>query len=163
MTIPALPKIFWSLFAVTLLASGASAQRLESDYDCVRGFGGRLERISRLSAELRNENLAKAQAKAQAEKAASEAGPGQIHNTLVAMRDAVGVGEQIADYIERHPNISVEFDVIPTVSSHDEIGGSVPLVTLRLNKQLPRTPRVLAAAIANEAFELMYDRMPESA
>jgi len=166
-TIPALPKIFWSFFTLTLLAGAVNAQKLESDYDCVRGFGGRIERVHKLVAEFRAEQQDKAVAANRAAenrlRSEKEAGPGKIHDALVAMRDAVGVGEKVADYIERHPNISVEFDAIQGISSHDEIGGSVPLVTLRLNKELPRTARILAAAIANEAFEMMYDQMPETA
>lgn len=160
--IPAQPKIVWSL---TLLVLAAPAAALDPDYECVRGFGGRMERISRMSDELRQEQQAKAvsgQAAATKARQQAETGPGRIHETMVAMRDAVGVGEKVADYIERHPNISVEFHAIPGLSSHDEIGGSVPLITLRINKDLPRTPRVLSIPIAKEAFEMMYADMPES-
>src|SRR5687767_2983081 len=110
MTIPALPKIFWSFVAVSIFAGPVSAQRLESDHDCVRGFGGRLERISRMSAELRNENIKKAEAARAQAKAESEAGPGRINAALDSMRIEAGVGGGVHDYLLRHPNISVEFD-----------------------------------------------------
>lgn len=161
--IPVQPKIVWS---IALLLLTAPAQARVSDYECVRGFGGRLERLHLLAAEARREHAAKVgqeQAAAAAARLQAEQGPGKIHDTLVGMRDAVGVGERVADHIERTTNISVEFDAIPGISSHDEIGGSVPLITLRINKDLPRTPRVLSIAIAKEAFELMYEQMADSA
>ena len=163
--IPALPKVFWSFVTLSLLTGVVNAQKLGSDNDCLRGFGSRMEGVHKLTADFSAEQKGKAVAASRAAAAAAReaVATGRIHSTLVTMRDAVGVGQKIADFIERSPNISVEFDNITGISSHDEIGGSMPAVTLRINKDLPRSERILSVPIANEAFDMMYEQMPESA
>jgi hypothetical protein len=42
------------------------------------------------------------------------------------------------------------------------MGGSMPLITIHLNQDLPRYPRVLSIPIAAEAFDLMHQDMPDS-
>lgn len=153
--IPAQPKIFWSLLFAAGVAGAARAQGNVCDYE----FDAKTRAVLRAQ----REHAAANQGKAAAAQKAAEAGPGKLFEARVGMRDAVGVGAAIDDYLTRHPNISLEFDAIRGISSRDQIGGSVPLVTLRINKDLPRTPRVLSVAIANEAFDLMYEQMPECA
>ena len=137
--IPAQPKIFWSFVAVAALSASVQAQP--------ESFESQASRLGKEAVQ---------QAQAQ------RAGMGHIHETLVGMRDAVGVGETVADYIERNPNISIEFGQMKGLADTSFMGGSMPLITITLNKELPRYPRVLAIPITAQAFDLMYNDMPDS-
>ena len=83
-----------------------------------------------------------------------------VQSALVAMRDGVEAGGEVADAIEAsHARVVAEESASPSALRRDPDG--TPVIVL--DSRLPLAPRVLAPRLAREGAKLLLKDMPESA